>query len=67
MLNGVFMLIAVPFSIYHNEDAKWGILEAGIFTIVVGFLMWFTNRKAPKNLQKKKDISSLPLVGLYCL
>lgn len=54
MLNGVFMLIAVPFSIYHNEDAKWGILEAGIITIVVGYLMWFTNKKAPKNLQKKE-------------
>ena len=37
MLNGVFMLFAVPFSIYHNEIEKWGILQAGITTILIGF------------------------------
>ena len=54
MLNGVFMLLAVPFSIYHQEDAKWGILYAGLITIVIGFVMWFFNRDAEKNLQKKE-------------
>ena len=54
MLNGVFMILAVPFSIYHKEDAKWGILTAGLITIVLGFLMWFYNRGAEKNLQKKE-------------
>ena len=54
MLNGVFMLLAVPFSIYHQENAKWGILYAGLITIVLGFVMWFFNRNAEKNLQKKE-------------
>ncbi|PHR74166.1 MAG: potassium transporter [Lutibacter sp.] len=54
MLNGVFMLLAVPFSIYHQESAKWGILYAGLITIVLGFLMWYFNRNAEKNLQKKE-------------
>ncbi|WP_372793906.1 TrkH family potassium uptake protein [Lutibacter sp.] len=54
MLNGVFMLIAVPFSIYHNEPEQWGILKAGITTILLGFLLWFFNRNAPKNLHKKE-------------
>ncbi|WP_457609834.1 potassium transporter TrkG, partial [Lutibacter sp.] len=54
MLNGVFMLIAVPFSMYHNEPAQKGILLAGLTTISVGFLLWFFNRNAPKNLQKKE-------------
>jgi trk system potassium uptake protein TrkH len=54
MLNGVFMLLAVPFSIYHREEAKWGILTAGLITITLGFLMWFFNRGAEKNLQKKE-------------
>ncbi|VAW27037.1 Trk potassium uptake system protein TrkH [hydrothermal vent metagenome] len=54
MLNGVFMLIAVPFSMYHNEPAQKGILLAGLTTILVGFLLWFFNRNAPKNLQKKE-------------
>lgn len=54
MLNGIFMLMAVPFSWYHNETAKWGILGAGLITITIGFLMWFSNRNAPKILQKKE-------------
>ena len=54
MLNGLFMLIAYPFSLYYNEDAQWGILAAGLITITLGFYMWFSNRNAPKNLQKKE-------------
>jgi len=54
MLNGLFMLIAVPFSIYHNEPEKWGILQAGIVTILLGFLLWFFNKDAKKNLGKKE-------------
>lgn len=54
MLNGVFMLLAIPFSLYHKEDAFSGILTAGLVTIFIGFIMWFTNRNAPKNLHKKE-------------
>ena len=54
MLNGVFMLLAFPFSVYYNEYEKWGILEAGITTIAIGFILWFFNRNATKNLGKKE-------------
>lgn len=54
MMNGLFMLIAVPFSVYHNEPEQWGILTAGITTISLGFLLWIFNRKAKKNLGKKE-------------
>ena len=54
MLNGFFMLLAVPFSIYYHEPEKWGILQAGLTTIFVGFLCWFFNRNAKKNLGKKE-------------
>ena len=54
MLNGVFMLLAIPFSLYHKEDAASGILTAGLVTIFIGFIMWFTNRDAPKSLHKKE-------------
>ena len=54
MLNGLFMLFAVPFSLYHNEPEQWGILQAGITTIIIGFLLWFFNRNAKKHLQKKE-------------
>lgn len=48
------MLFAVPFSIYYNEPQKWDILLAGITTIIIGFLLWFFNRNAKKNLGKKE-------------
>ncbi|NLP58793.1 TrkH family potassium uptake protein [Lutibacter sp. B1] len=54
ILNGLFMLIAVPFSMYHNEPEKWGILKAGITTIIIGFSLWFFNRNAKKNIGKKE-------------
>ncbi|MDT0552599.1 TrkH family potassium uptake protein [Urechidicola vernalis] len=54
MLNGAFMLLAYPFSLYYEESAHWGMLSAGFLTIILGFSMWFSNRNAPKNLQKKE-------------
>ena len=54
ILNGVFMLIAVPFSIYHNEEALWGILNAGILTVFIGLLLYFFNKPASTNIQKKE-------------
>lgn len=54
MLNGIFMLFAVPFSMYYGETEKWGILQAGITTITIGFILWFFNRNAKKNLGKKE-------------
>jgi trk system potassium uptake protein TrkH len=54
MLNGMFMLFAVPFSMYYGESEKWGILQAGLTTIVIGFILWFFNRNAKKNLGKKE-------------
>ncbi len=54
IINGVFMLLAVPFSIYHNENAIWGILNAGIVTITIGALLFLFNNPKNKNLQKKE-------------
>ena len=54
MLNGLFMLFALPFSLYYEESHRWGILQAGLITIVLGFYMWFSNKNAPKYLQKKE-------------
>ena len=48
------MLVAVPFSMYFNEPEQWGILKAGILTVLIGITLWFFNRNAKKNLQKKE-------------
>jgi trk system potassium uptake protein TrkH len=54
VLNGLFMLLAAPFSFYHEETAANGILTSGVVTIFFGFLLWFFNRNASKNLGKKE-------------
>ncbi|PQJ22972.1 TrkH family potassium uptake protein [Tenacibaculum sp. SG-28] len=53
-LNGVFMWLAIPFSLYHDEDAALGILNAGIITITAGLLLFFFNKPTSKNIQKKE-------------
>lgn len=54
ILNGLFMWMAIPFSIYHDEPAKWGILNAGIITVSLGLLLYFFNKPTHKNIQKKE-------------
>mgnify|MGYP005990079017 CR=1 FL=1 len=53
ILNGVFMFIAVPFSMFHQEDAQFGILNAGIVTVLIGSLLYFFNKTKSTNIQKK--------------
>lgn len=48
------MLIAIPFSFYFQEDAKLGILNAGIITISIGLLLYFFNKPRSTNIQKKE-------------
>jgi trk system potassium uptake protein TrkH len=54
ILNGIFMFIAVPFSMYHQEDAKYGILNAGIVTVFLGLILYFFNKPTSTNIQKKE-------------
>ena len=54
ILNGCFMFIAYPFSVYHDENAKWGILGAGIVTVIIGMLLYFLNKPKSTSIQKKE-------------
>ena len=54
ILNGIFMFIAFPFSVYHDEIAKWGILNAGFVTVTIGLLLFFFNKPKSTNIQKKE-------------
>lgn len=54
VLNGLFMFIAFPFSVYHEEAAKWGILNAGFVTVTIGLLLYFFNKPKSTNIQKKE-------------
>ena len=48
------MFIAIPFSLYHKEEAYSGILLAGIITIFLGGLLYFFNKPKNTNIQKKE-------------
>ncbi|WP_435414709.1 TrkH family potassium uptake protein [Polaribacter aestuariivivens] len=54
ILNGLFMFIAVPFSVYYNEPEKWGILNAGIITVFIGILLYIVNKPKHTNIHKKE-------------
>lgn len=54
ILNGAFMFIAAPFSIYYKEEAKWGILNAGTITILIGVLLYLFNKPKTTSIQKKE-------------
>ena len=53
MLNGFFMFLAIPFSIYYKES-YWEILTSGIITLLMGFLLWVFNRNTKKDIGKKE-------------
>lgn len=48
------MFIAVPFSMYHQEEAQMGILNAGIVTVFIGLLLYFFNKPTSTNIHKKE-------------
>jgi trk system potassium uptake protein TrkH len=54
MLNGVFMFLTVPLSMYYNEPEQWGILSAGIITFIIGILLYFLNKPTNTIIGKKE-------------
>jgi trk system potassium uptake protein TrkH len=55
MLNGVFMLLCIPFSIYFGEGGLIPISISGAITIGVGGLIWLFTRNSSSKELKKRD------------
>ena len=55
MLNGVFMLLCIPFSLYFNEGDLIAILSSGSISSGFGFIIWFLTRKITSKELKKTD------------
>ena len=54
MLNGAFMWLCLPFSIYYRED--WmEMLIAGIITIISGLVLWLLTYRNENRELKKRD------------
>ncbi len=54
MLNGGFMWICLPFSIYYREPV-WHLLLAGAIAIASGAIIWFLTQKDKNKELKKRD------------
>ena len=54
MIEGVFMLAGLPFSIYYGECEYKSLLASGLITIISGTILWFSTRKHPKNIGRKE-------------
>jgi trk system potassium uptake protein TrkH len=55
MLDGAFMFLCIPFSLYFNEGDLYSILLSGVITTSFGYLMWGTTRKSKnKDLRKRE-------------
>ncbi|MGI9543793.1 MAG: TrkH family potassium uptake protein [Cyclobacteriaceae bacterium] len=53
IINGGFILLCLPVSIFFGEGGLIPILVSGLITVVVGLLLWYATRKAGKELRKR--------------
>ena len=53
IINGAFILLCLPVSIFFGEGGLIPILVSGIITVLVGLILWYTTRKAGKELRKR--------------
>lgn len=52
MLNGIFMLLCIPVSLFTAGGEWYALTAAGIFTILTGFIAWSVKQKATPDLRK---------------
>jgi trk system potassium uptake protein TrkH len=55
MLNGVFMFLCLPFSLYYQAGDETAIALAGVITSSVGGLLWLATRKNENKELRKRD------------
>lgn len=55
MLNGAFMFLCLPFSIYYGEGDLLALSASGTITIVTGFLAFILTKKRQNKELRKKD------------
>lgn len=69
MLNGVFMLFCIPFSLYSGEGDLLAISLSGAITLGTGSLLWLSTRNFSNKELKKRDgylIVTLGWVSMSC-
>lgn len=54
LLEGLFMSITIPVSLYHGENMVPELLFSSLITFISGVLLWLLNRKANINFSKRE-------------
>lgn len=66
LLNGAFMFLCLPFSIYFDESSWKAISLSGLITLASGFILWFSTRNiADKEVHKKDGYLIVSLGWLF--
>jgi len=55
LINGLLMLTAVPFGIYHGEGSWKGILVASLVNSVIGFILYYNTKDNENKELKRRD------------
>ncbi len=55
MINGMLMLTAIPFAIYHGEDSWKGILVSSLINSLVGFIFYYKTKDIRTKDLKRRD------------
>ncbi len=55
LINGLLMLTAVPFGIYHGEGSWKGVLVASLVNSVIGFILYYNTKDNENKELKRRD------------
>ena len=55
LINGLLMLSAVPFGIYHGESSWKGILVASLVNSIIGFIFYYSTKDNENKELKRRD------------
>ena len=55
LINGLLMLTAVPFGIYHGESSWKGILVASLVNSIIGFIFYYNTKDNENKELKRRD------------
>ena len=55
LINGLLMLSAVPFGIYHGESSWKGILVASLVNSIIGFIFYYNTKDNQNKELKRRD------------
>ncbi len=54
IIEGFFMFLGIPFSLYYCGNRCFSLLYSGLITTVSGFAIWFSTRKADRQIGKRE-------------